>query len=320
MGTDTQRETCGRFAPSPSGRMHLGNVCSVLLSWLTARKTGAAYKLRLEDLDARCTDEYTRDIIDDLAWLGIDYDEVMMTQRGREDSYERACRKLEGMGLVYPCFCSRADLHAATAPHASDGTFIYAGTCRGLSDAERREKALVRPPAKRLSVRGARMSCFDEVLGDCSQDLERECGDFVICRSDGVFAYQLVCVIDDAFQGVSQVVRGRDLLGSVARQCYLIDLLGYERPKYYHHPLMVAPDGRRLSKRDRDCDLGILRERGGDAGKVIGLCAYGLGLAGLSDAVGGLLPADLVSAFSWDSVTREDVVVDADLLGLFGLL
>ena len=252
-------QVVGRFAPSPSGRMHLGNAFSALLAWLSVRSANGKMVLRIEDLDPdRCRPEYAAQLREDLLWLGLDWDEEQTPQSRQSAAYAAAFEHLRSQGLVYPCYCSRAQLHAASAPHASDGQAVYAGTCRQLTGAQRAQQT--KPPAWRLIVPDEDISFTDGVQGVYSENLARDCGDFILRRADGVYAYQLAVVHDDAEAGVTQVVRGRDLLGSVPRQMSLQRLLGYPTPEYYHVPLLTAPDGRRLSKRERDLDLGALRE------------------------------------------------------------
>ena len=308
--------------------MHLGNVASCLVAWLSARATGGRMALRIEDLDPRAQSrERANLIMDDLRWLGLDWDEGPVYQSERGELYEAAIERLggsgilagtSGLGLTYPCFCTRSELHAASAPHASDGTYVYAGTCRGLSAIEVASRAERRAPATRLHVPEAGapegvIEFCDLAFGEVREDLARKCGDFLVRRSDGVVAYQLAVVVDDAEMGVTQVVRGRDLLGSCARQMYLQDLLGYENPSYGHVPLLVAPDGRRLSKREHDLDLGALRERYAGPEVLLGAIASSLGLAERGEAVS----ADaLVGRFSWETIAahRGDIVVDEGFL------
>ena len=309
----------GRFAPTPSGRMHLGNVFSALMAWLSARSAGGELVLRIEDLDPRAQRRENAELLmGDLEWLGLGWDEGPYFQSERTDVYAEALRALDERGLTYPCFCSRAELHAASAPHASDGTYLYAGTCRGLAAAEVARRSAARPPAARLRVPAAddpagTVRWRDLAFGPQSEVLARECGDFLVRRSDGVFAYQLAVVVDDALMGVNQVVRGRDLLGSSARQAYLAGLLGFSAPVYGHVPLLVAPDGRRLSKRDRDLDLGALRERGVAAETILGALASAAGLVEPGCRAGA---EDLIGAFSWEKLAarRGDIVVDDDFL------
>ena len=311
----TTAPVVGRFAPSPSGRMHLGNVFSCLCAWLSAKSQGGRVVLRIEDLDDRCKKpEVAAQLIDDLAWLGLEWDEGPYYQHERTDLYVEALQRLENMGLTYPCFCTRAELHAASAPHASDGTPIYRGTCRGLSAAEVAERTRRRPPATRLRVPDIEdtaddvIEFVDRTYGAQCEALATECGDFLVRRSDGVFAYQLAVVVDDAAMGVTEVVRGCDLLGSTPRQIYLQRLLGLPTPRYAHIPLLVAPDGRRLSKRDCDLDLGELRARFGTPEALLGWLA---GQTGLADDAAPRSAAQLLEGFSWDRIRqhRDNVTV-----------
>lgn len=306
----------GRFAPTPSGRMHLGNVASYLVAWLSARSQGGSMVLRIEDLDERAHNpEFARLIQDDLAWLGLTWDKGPFYQSERAELYLEAIEQLRSLGLTYPCFCTRQELHAATAPHASDGTYVYAGTCRGLSATEVARRSLERPPALRLCIDAKGQTplvTFDDLaFGHLSENLATECGDFLIQRSDGVIAYQLAVVVDDALMGITEVVRGRDLLGSVARQMYLQDLLGYKHPTYGHTPLLVAPDGKRLSKREHSLDLGELRERYASPEPILGTLAYHLGLIKAAEPISA---QDLISEFSWQKLRTEDIVVGDDFL------
>ena len=213
----------GRFAPSPSGRMHLGNLFSALLAWLSVRSAGGVMVLRMEDLDPdRCRREYAGQLAGDLRWLGLDWDEGYEAggphgpylQSERTELYAAAFRSLEERGLIYPCFCTRAQRLAASAPHRSDGVVIYDGRCRRLSPQERSELARTRRPAWRVEVPEETVSFTDRIQGPFYQNLARDCGDFILRRSDGVYAYQLAVVCDDGDMGVTQVVRGRDLLDS----------------------------------------------------------------------------------------------------------
>mgnify|MGYP004458787285 FL=1 len=314
MGEPRNTPVVGRFAPSPSGRMHLGNIFSALMAWLSVRSQGGRMVLRIEDLDARCRNPLWSDLfIEDLYWLGLDWDEGPFYQRDRTALYEKALDSLVASGLTYPCFCTRAELHAASAPHASDGTPIYAGTCRSLSPAEAALRAAARPPATRLRVPRVEddsdvVEFVDRVYGAQCEALAAECGDFLIRRSDGIFAYQLAVVVDDAAMGVTEVVRGNDLLSSTPRQMYLQNLLGYPHPRYAHVPLLVAADGRRLSKRDHDCGMDELRERFGSPEALLGYIAH---LAGITPDAEPRSAAELVELFSWDAIRahRDDIVI-----------
>ena len=312
--SDAAAPVVGRFAPSPSGRMHLGNIFASLVAWLSARSQGGRMVLRIEDLDERTRSGPWADLlIEDLQWLGLDWDEGPFYQHDREDAYAAALARLQDAGLTYPCFCTRAELHAASAPHASDGTPIYQGTCRGLSTDEVAERSRLRPPAVRLRVPetgdpAGEIRFEDRAYGPQREVLARDCGDFLVRRSDGVFAYQLAVVVDDAAMGVTEVVRGCDLLGSTARQIYLQDLLGLPRPVYAHVPLIMAPGGRRLSKRDQDCGMDALRERFRTPERLLGFLAYAAGIA--SDAT-PRSAAELVELFSWDAIRahRDNIVI-----------
>ena len=269
----------GRFAPTPSGRLHLGNLMCAMLAWLSAKSRGGRCVLRIEDLDAaRCPfmGENTKYMLDDLAWLGLEFDGEVLWQSQRTEIYAKYFDILCQKGLIYPCYCSRAELHAASAPHQSDGVPIYDRKC--LFRAQRGEKPpLNRKPAYRLTVPNEEIAFTDALQGEYRENLERDCSDFVVRRSDGVYAYQLAVVVDDALSGVNEVLRGRDLLSSTPRQMYLQDLLGFSHPVYRHIPLLTDADGRRLSKRDGDGCMDRVREVYPDSRPVIGALAAALG-------------------------------------------
>lgn len=294
----------GRFAPSPSGRMHLGNVFSAMLAWLSVRSQGGEMVLRIEDLDPdRCRPAYAEVLKDDLRWLGLDWDREQMPQSLRTEDYARAFDRLADLGLVYPCYCTRGELHAASAPHAADGRFVYAGTCRHLTPARRAEKT--KAPAWRLMVPDRVYGFTDGLQGYYAENLAAQCGDFIIRRADGVYAYQLAVVLDDGEGGVTQVVRGMDLLDSTPRQLYLYELLGLPAPEFVHVPLLTAPDGRRLSKRERDLDLGALR-RTHTPQQLLGRLAY---LAGVLDRPEPASARELAEVFDWGKVHAQPIVV-----------
>lgn len=313
----------GRFAPTPSGRMHLGNVFSALMAWLSVRSVGGTLVLRIEDLDPRAQRREVAELLmRDLEWLGLTWDEGPFFQSGRTALYQEAVEQLAAQSLTYPCFCTRAELHAASAPHASDGTYLYQGTCRNLSAEEIARRAVIRPPATRLKVPptsdpAGTITWTDLAFGPQTEVLAQECGDFLVRRSDGVFAYQLAVVVDDCLMGVNQVVRGSDLLGSSARQTYLARLLGHEPPAFGHVPLLVAPDGRRLSKRDQDLDLGVLRERGVSPAKICGALAAAVGLVPAGTAA---TPEELVAAFGWSQIAARIASQGADIVVADGFL
>lgn len=308
----------GRFAPSPSGRMHLGNLFSSLLAWLSAKAAGGRVVLRIEDLDAqRCTRSYADRLEADYRTLGLVWDEGGSLggphgpyyQSRRGELYAAALEALRQRGLVYPCFCTRAQLHAASAPHREDGQTVYAGLCRTLTPDQAAQCARTRAPALRLRVPNREIEFQDGHLGRYFENLERDCGDFLLRRSDGLWAYQLAVVVDDAAMKITQVVRGSDLLSSTPRQLYLYDLLGLTPPDFYHVPLLLSPDGRRLSKRDGDLSLDVLLARCTPA-DIIGKLAY---LAGLNPTAEPRTPESLLPDFSWEKVPKTDILVPEEL-------
>ena len=296
----------GRFAPTPSGRMHLGNVFAALIAWLSVRKAGGSLVLRMEDLDTqRTSDEFAAILRNDLLWLGLTWDEETQSQSQRSEVYREYFEKLESMDLIYPCYCTRSQLHSVNAPHLSDGTYIYAGTCRNLTSEQR--AAFQRNPAWRLKVPDREWVVEDLVQGTYRENLATDCGDFVIRRADGVYVYQLAVTVDDGLAGVTQVVRGMDLLSSAPRQMYLQELLGFSHPEYAHVPMLMAPDGRRLSKRDKDLDLGYLRQHI-SAEKLIGVLAKAAGFMQTADPISA---QELTALFSWDKLGKESITFDA---------
>ena len=304
--------TTGRYAPSPSGRMHLGNLLCCLLAWLSAKSKGGQVLLRIEDLDAqRCPRVYADAIVDDLAWLGLAADGPCppVYQSERSAIYRQYYDKLAARGLTYPCFCSRSQLHAASAPHRSDGQVVYAGTCRGLTPAQAAEKARHKAPAWRVRVPDEEIAFTDGHLGPYAENLARDCGDFYLRRADGVFAYQLAVVVDDALMGVTEVVRGADLLSSTPRQLWLYRELGLTPPAFYHLPLLLDHQGRRLSKRDGDQSLEHLRARYAPE-EIIGKLAFA---AGLQAAPRPAAPADLARTFDWAQVPKHDIFLPENL-------
>ena len=258
--------------------------------------------LRMEDLDPQRTNSAFADWIRrDLERFGMDWDREVPCQSTRTAAYDAAFAWLDAMGLVYPCYCSRSQVHAASAPHLGQSEFVYAGSCRNLTAEER--AAQKRLPAWRLRVPDEEWEVCDGLQGRYAELLSRDCGDFVIRRADGVYAYQLAVVVDDADNGVTQVVRGRDLLASTPRQIYLFSLLRRRAPEYYHVPLHLAPDGRRLSKRDGDLDLGALLERFSPE-QIIGTLAHAAGLLEKNEPISA---AELASVFQWNKVRRDDI-------------
>ena len=289
----------GRFAPTPSGRMHLGNVFAALIAWLSVRSRKGSLVLRMEDLDTQRTSADFADVLrDDLRWLGLDWDHETAPQSQRSEVYDRYFEKMMDEGLLYPCYCTRSQLHSVNAPHLSDGTYVYPGTCRTLT-----EPPAGRKPAWRVMVPDKEWSFRDRVQGDYSLNLATGCGDMVVRRADGVYVYQLAVTVDDGESGVTEVVRGMDLLSSAPRQMYLQELLGFSHPSYGHVPMLLAPDGRRLSKRDRDLDLGELRKRM-TAEELIGHLAFA---AKLIEKDAPISAAELASQFNWDKLQGDSI-------------
>ncbi|WP_313676926.1 tRNA glutamyl-Q(34) synthetase GluQRS [Mycolicibacterium sp.] len=254
----TPDHTAGRFAPSPSADLHIGNLRTAVLAWLFARSTGRRFLIRVEDLDDRTHDDVAHRQLADLAAIGITWDEQPQWQSAHPDRYNAVIDHLAGQGLVYECFCSRKDiLNAPRAPHAPEGA--YPGTCRHLTDEQRAQRrAAGRPPALRLRTDRADYTVTDLLHGSYTGVVD----DFVLRRGDGVPAYNLAVVVDDAHSGIDQVVRGDDLLSSSPRQAYLTELLGYQQPVYAHVPLALSTQGKRLAKRDGAvtlADLGVPR-------------------------------------------------------------
>ena len=299
------RKVVGRFAPTPSGRMHLGNVFAALVAWLSVRSRGGEMVLRMEDLDTqRTSGEFAEILRQDLAWLGLDYDRETPPQSRRGPVYDRYFEMLRDLGLIYPCYCTRSQLHSVNAPHLSDGTYVYTGTCRDLTQEQR--AAFDRKPAWRVMVPDRVWEVNDLVQGRFQMNLATDCGDMVVRRADGVYVYQLAVTVDDGEAGVTEVVRGMDLLSSAPRQMYLQELFGFPKPVYGHVPMLLAPDGRRLSKRDRDLDLGELRKRVTPE-KLIGTLAFAAGLIDRSEPVSA---RELAGEFSWNRLRGDAIYLN----------
>jgi glutamyl-tRNA synthetase len=291
----------GRFAPTPSGELHIGNALTALLAWLQMRQAGGRFVLRIEDIDrARSRTHFVDAILADLTWLGLDWDEGPdvggefgpYLQSEREELYQAALARLEQDGWLYPCYCSRAELMAiASAPHglSSEGP-VYPGTCRHLTAAERAERAKRKAPALRL-VMPDRPVVFDDLVMGRQSFAAGAGGDFVVKRADGVIAYQLAVVVDDAAMGITDVLRGADLLDSTPRQILLYEALGLSVPRFAHVPLVLGPDGKRLSKREKSLTISALRATGIPPQRVIGQLAY---WAGLLDRPDDARPEELV--------------------------
>ena len=300
----------GRFAPTPSGRMHLGNVFAALIAWLSVRSRDGEMVLRMEDLDTQRTSaEFAEILRDDLRWLGFTWDRETPAQSQRSAVYDKYFEILREKGLLYPCYCTRSQLHSVNAPHLSDGTYVYPGTCRNLTEGER--AAFHRAPAWRVVVPDRVWTVEDRIQGTYRCNLATECGDMVVRRADGVYVYQLAVTVDDGEAGVTEVVRGMDLLSSAPRQMYLQELFGFAHPEYAHVPMLLAPDGRRLSKRDRDLDLGILRQRL-TREALLGVLAFA---AGLIDQEVSVSLKELTKEFSWKKLSGDHIFLDPTRLG-----
>ena len=292
----------GRFAPTPSGRMHLGNVFAGMIAWLSVKSRGGEMVLRMEDLDTlRTSDELAQTLRQDLTWLGLAWDRETEPQSKRSKVYDGYFEKLRDMDLLYPCYCTRSQLHNVNAPHLSDGTYVYAGTCRNLTQEQR--DAFDRAPAWRVKVPDKIWTVEDLMQGTYTENLVSDCGDFVVRRADGVYVYQLAVTVDDGEAGVTEVVRGNDLLSSAPRQMYLQELFGFQHPTYGHVPMLLSVDGRRLSKRDKDLDLGVLRQKMKPE-ELLGILAHACGLIEKKEAVSA---KELAAVFSWDKIKKEDI-------------
>lgn len=303
--------------------MHLGNARTALLAWLQVRAAGGEFILRMEDIDKpRSRPELARGILADLRWLGLDWDEGPdiggpngpYAQSDRDALYREAVRRLESGGWLYPCYCSRAELQAvASAPHglAEEGP-RYPGTCRRLTEQERTERAARgKVPSLRFALPADRpVSFVDEVAGPQTFPPGAG-GDFIVHRADGIYAYQLAVVVDDAAMAVTDVLRGADLLDSTPRQILLYDALGLAAPRWAHVPLLFGPDGTRLSKRHGSVSLAGIRAAGTSPEQVVGVLAH---LSGLLDRPESVRPADLLPLFDLERVPKEPVVLPAALL------
>lgn len=299
----------GRFAPTPSGEMHAGNLLCALLAYLSIKSVGGKFLVRIEDLDAeRCPRSSAEKIIATLEQLGLKSDEPILWQSERQAVYRDKEEALQKKARVYPCFCTRAQLHAAEAPRLSDGGIIYSGACRNLTDEQIKQKSATRRPCYRIEVPDEVLSFNDIIVGQTQQNLKDGCGDFILCRSDGVYAYQFAVAVDDGESGVTEVVRGNDLLLSTPRQIWLMRLLGYEPPVYCHIPLVCDGSGRKLSKSEGDSAARLVESYSPE--RVLGFLAHSSGLIERNR------PAsleELISCFSWDKVHKDKILLDKQL-------
>lgn len=296
----------GRFAPTPSGEMHAGNLLCALLAYLSVKSAGGKFIVRIEDLDTeRCPPNSADKLLNTLDTLGLVGDEPPLFQSGREQFYRIKERELRDKARVYPCFCTRAQLHAAEAPRIRDGETIYPGTCRNLTERQIEEKSAMRRPCFRIEVPDIKIGFTDTIAGRFEQNLKEDCGDFILRRSDGVYAYQFAVAADDGESGVTEVVRGNDLLPSTPRQIWLMRLLGYRPPRYYHIPLVCDHTGRKLSKSDGDSAARIVSAYPKE--RILGSLAYS---AGIIDRNRPATLEELVAIFSWDKVRKDQIFLD----------
>lgn len=315
MVQDVSAIPVGRLAPSPTGALHLGNARSFLLAWLQIRAKGGVLLLRIEDLDGpRVKPGAIESTLEDLEWLGLDWDGEPVLQSERGEAYLLALEHLKAKGLVYPCVCTRSEIERAqSAPQEGlDHGTAYPGTCRGrFADAAEARAATGREPAWRFRVEEGRELCFiDQVHGEVRLDVAQDSGDFVVAKKDGLAAYQLAVVVDDLAFGVTQVLRGDDLLSSTARQILLIEALGGHPPSYAHVPLVLGPDGRRLAKRHGDSRLAHYRNMGVPPGRVLGLLAESLGLGDGSEVAS---PQELLADFDLSRIPLSPWVFSGEL-------
>ncbi len=305
----------GRLAPSPTGAQHLGNARTYLIAWLSARSQGGRVLLRMEDIDSpRIKAGAAEQAVADLSWLGLDWDEGPVVQTQRLPLYEQALATLQCHELVYPCTCSRTDVErAASAPHLEHEGPVYPGTCaqRRVADAA----ALPQPFAWRLRVADETMVFDDRFRGPMAMNVRQSGGDFVVWKSAGTPAYQLAVVVDDADLGVTEVVRGDDLLTSTPRQILLYRALGLSPPRFVHVPLVVGPDGRRLAKRHGDTRLASLRAAGVAAEALVGLLAWSCGWI---DRIEPVAVRDLLPRYRLDAIPREPFVLRPERLREIG--
>lgn len=362
----------GRFAPTPSGRMHIGNVYAMLGAWLSARKSGDSIRLRIEDIDEpRVVPGAAETMMRDLEWLGLGWDDEPVFQSSRHALYQEALELLsklsfdeisgiistgsndskpcsttasneaatsEATPLIYPCFCSRADIRAASAPQEGDRFTVYPGTCRRLiaSEPQRAKQRLANNDrhSMRIATADTTITFHDEVFGTQQYNLAHDIGDIIVRRSDGIYSYQLAVTVDDLDMGITDIVRGRDLLRSNALQIYIRKALiaaGFQSSEpadaaisYAHLPLIDNAAGQRLAKRERSLDLGILTAHGVTAQQIIGYCAWLLGLQGNPEHTKPqpMNAAEALGEFSWSAVranTSDRVLDQAEFNAYFGL-
>lgn len=295
----------GRFAPTPSGFMHAGNLLCAMLAYLSAKSKGGKFIIRIEDIDAlRCPRSSALDIIDTLEAIGIRSDEPIIWQSERTAAYNAAEKVLSQAAEVYPCYCSRAELHAPEITRLPDGGILYPKTCKNLSAAQKAEKQSRVRPAMRISVPDEVITFTDGICGVQSQNLALECGDFIIRRSDGVYAYQLAVVVDDGESGVTEVFRGADLLYDTPRQIYLQRQLGLPTPSYYHIPLVCDASGRKLSKSEGDSAKRLFKTF--SSRQIIGELAFA---ANIIEEPRPVVIDDLVPLYDVKKIPRNKIIL-----------
>ncbi|MDZ4686988.1 MAG: tRNA glutamyl-Q(34) synthetase GluQRS [Planctomycetaceae bacterium] len=299
---------CARLAPSPTGAQHVGNARTFLLAWFSARSQGAQVILRIEDIDSpRVKPWAMAQAADDLRWLGLDWDAGPVVQTTRLDVYRALLDDLKRRELVYPCICTRSDVDAAaSAPHVGQEGPLYPGTCRHLTVGDAAALG-ERPYAWRFRVdeTAGVMMYHDLVAGPQRCNVATELGDFVVGKSDGSPAYQLAVVADDHAMGMTEVIRGDDLIPSTFRQMLLYAAMDWSPPSFAHVPLVIGPDGRRLAKRHGDTRLSVLRDAGVPPERLIGLLAWSCGLQGTTAPI---MARDLLTTFDWQSLPRSPFV------------
>jgi glutamyl-tRNA synthetase len=313
MGAALDPAYVGRLAPSPTGAQHLGNARTYLIAWLRARSRGGRVLLRIEDIDSpRVKPGAAEQVCEDLHWLGLDWDEGPFAQTDRLPLYEAALRQLQARDLVYPCTCTRSDIElAASAPHLDHEGPAYPGTCAGRSSADAAGLA-GRPYAWRFRAGSAAVDFVDGYRGPVHGEAG---GDYVVWKSAGTPAYQLAVVVDDVAMGITEAVRGDDLIPSTPRQLLLYEALGLPAPRFTHVPLVVGSDGRRLAKRHGDTRLATMRAAGVRAESVLGLLAWSCGWLGEVEPVRA---AELLPRFRLETIPPEPFVLHADLLRRIG--
>ena len=296
----------GRFAPSPTGRMHLGNIYAALLSWLSVKSQGGQWLLRIEDIDPdRSRRKFADQLMDDLCWLGLNWDLGPYFQSERSAIYEEQLRRLTATGATYPCYLSRGEILATQAPHEADGRVVYGPELRARNAEVIAQGVPARTPAIRLRTPDKTVSFQDLHYGLQTFNLEKQCGDFILRRGDGAWAYQLAVVVDDALMGVTEVVRGRDLLQSVPQQLYLYELLNFPAPRFAHFPLLCNTQGQRLCKRDKALDMGELRRLYSPEQLLGRIACY----AGLTETDAPVSAQQLLPLFSWNKIPTHDIYV-----------